>query len=260
MDTGLPSWLDSVNSVFTKRGVPSAIWESIATAESGLNPAAINTKDPGGSYGLFQLNRGGGQGAGYSPSALLDPVTNAKIAAPAIVRAYQQGASMGYTQTNLAIYTAMHSGHPLTAPRGQLLPPTWWPGYKAAKAEADNVASDYQKVTSPGGLAAQLGAAGYGVTLQPGENGIPSNFNAGDATFYPGTPSGGGSGAWSSVIKGLHKLEHPSLWNVTDPLYDMKAAATNWAMVILALLLIGFGLLAMLGIGVSDVAKVATKL
>jgi hypothetical protein len=49
-----------------------------AMAESSLNPAA-QSPAPEDSVGLFQLNIGGGLGAGYTPAQLKDPVTNIQI-------------------------------------------------------------------------------------------------------------------------------------------------------------------------------------
>ena len=269
-----PVWMDSVNSVFSRKGVPASIWESIGLAESGLNPSSINTNDPGGSYGLFQLNRGPfGQGRNYDPSTLLDPAMNATIAAPAIARAYQEGVYLGFRGSRLAIYTATHSGHPLTAPKGQLLPPVWWPGYKDAKAEADNVASDYQKVTSPGGLASALGAVGFGVTI----NGAPpGGVDAGGSIYQQFgtsvgsnglvkfTPTGmarSGKDPWAAMVMGLHKIQHPGVLDVAiDPGSVIRDVAATWGLVLVALLIILFGGLAMLGIGAGDVVGAVSRL
>ncbi|MGI8568024.1 MAG: hypothetical protein ACR2KT_02530 [Methylocella sp.] len=49
-----------------------------AIAESSLNPNAHATKGED-SFGLFQLNRRGGLGAGHAPSELLNPGSNIAI-------------------------------------------------------------------------------------------------------------------------------------------------------------------------------------
>jgi hypothetical protein len=51
-----------------------------AYAESSFNPSAANITDKEESYGLFQMNRKGGLGQGYTPEQLKDPETNIAIA------------------------------------------------------------------------------------------------------------------------------------------------------------------------------------
>jgi len=51
-----------------------------AYAESSFNPSAANITDKEESYGLFQMNRKGGLGEGYTPEQLKDPETNIAIA------------------------------------------------------------------------------------------------------------------------------------------------------------------------------------
>ncbi len=100
-----PSWYDSVKAIFDAAGVPESIWVPIMLRESGGNPNAKAETSQERSYGLFQLNIMGGQGSGYNPADLLDPVTNAAIAAKAIANAYVQYGN------NLA-QVAIASGHP----------------------------------------------------------------------------------------------------------------------------------------------------
>ena len=50
-----------------------------AIDESGLDPTQHNGRGED-SFGLFQLNRKGGLGAGHSPEELLDPENNIQIA------------------------------------------------------------------------------------------------------------------------------------------------------------------------------------
>lgn len=248
----MPSWFSGVSQIFNEGQpqVPSADWLSIAMAESGGNPGAINAKDPyGGSYGLFQDNLGS-QGAAYrsNPSALLNPLVSARASAPAIRKGYAEGLSYGYSGSALAAYTATHSGHPGYAPRGSILPPKVWPSYTDFANEANAVQSYYQRIVQPGGLAGSLGAIGYGVQIAPD--------NA------PLAASGGSSGTWSGMLQAWNRREAviqsgQGLWqkftNIINPVTDVEAVMVLAAEVIVALLLIAFGLMAMLGIGLSDV-------
>ena len=49
-----------------------------------------------------------GQGVGYSHSQLLNPVENAKIAAPYIANAYHAGVAQGLSGESLLKYTALN--------------------------------------------------------------------------------------------------------------------------------------------------------
>lgn len=252
----IPSWYASVSQIFSEGSpqVPSADWLSIAMAESGGRPGAVNLKDPnGGSYGLFQDNLGG-QGAAYrnNPSALLNPVTSARVSAPAIRKAYAEGLGYGYVGSKLAAYTATHSGHPGYAPAGSILPPTWWPSYGQFASEASAVQSYYQQAVSPAGLAGSLGAVGYGVQLS--------------TNTETAATSVGGANPWENMLAAWNQREAviqsgQGFWqkitNIINPVTDIESVMILGAEVLVALILIAFGIMAMLGIGVSDVAKVA---
>ena len=126
--TGQP-WFADVAKVF--QGIPAQIWGAILGAESGGNPSAagdcILSYDAKGqpvygpcggatlsgptSLGLFQLHQQGGQGTGYTVAQLTNPVTNAQIAAQAIIPAYNRAKGQGYTGAELAYQTAVMSGH-----------------------------------------------------------------------------------------------------------------------------------------------------
>ena len=56
--------------------VPTAV--AIALAESSGNPNAVNPSDPGGSYGLWQINLGAHPE--FANANLMDPQTNANAA------------------------------------------------------------------------------------------------------------------------------------------------------------------------------------
>jgi hypothetical protein len=100
---GLPLWFMDVYRTF--QAVPFDIWGAIMWEESGFDPENSNTKLPDDSWGLFMLNRNGGQGKGYSPAYLKNPSNNAQIAYPAIKAAYD-----AYPDDVAQI--AIHSGHP----------------------------------------------------------------------------------------------------------------------------------------------------
>jgi hypothetical protein len=104
-----PDWYNQVKAVFDKYGVPSSVWYPIALAESGGDPNAVG--DKGASIGIFQINRVGGQGIGYSADQLRDPTTNAEVAAKAIVPAYHAVAGT-VSNDALASEVARRSGHP----------------------------------------------------------------------------------------------------------------------------------------------------
>ncbi len=254
----LPTWLSGVSRIFNEGQpqVPAVDWLPIALAESGGNPGAVNLNDPhGGSYGLFQDNLGS-QGAAYrnNPTALLNPLVSARASAPAIRRGYVQGLGYGYTGARLAAYTATHSGHPGYAPAGSILPPRWWPSYPQFASEASAVESYYQRIGSPGGLSASLGARGYGVQL------AANNAGSGQAS------GANNVGTWAGMLQAWNRRESTlqsgqsfwqQLWNMANPAIDVQALLLVCAEILVALLLIAFGAMAMLGIGVSDVAKVA---
>ncbi len=105
-----PSWFTQVEAIFKSYNVPPQYWIPIAVQESGLNPNAIG-HGADHSVGLFQLNPVAGQGVGYSHSQLLNPVENAKIAAPYIANAYHAGVAQGLSGEPLLKYTAANSGH-----------------------------------------------------------------------------------------------------------------------------------------------------
>lgn len=100
--------------IFSKYGVPESVWLPILNVESGGNANALGDYLGGvpRSVGLFQLNRYGGLGAGYTLEDLLDPATNAEIAASAMSKAYQKGLSLGLSGYDLTQYTAYNAGWP----------------------------------------------------------------------------------------------------------------------------------------------------
>ncbi|HXI16588.1 MAG TPA: M23 family metallopeptidase [Chloroflexota bacterium] len=67
-----------IRRVAQEVGVDPTLAVAVARQESGLNPRAHN---PNGedSWGLFQGNRKGGMGTGYTPDQLMDPEFNARL-------------------------------------------------------------------------------------------------------------------------------------------------------------------------------------
>lgn len=94
-------------------GIPDYVAYSIASAESDLNPDSEYAESNGTtSYGLYQLNSNG-QGAGYSPDQLKDPMTNAQIGLKEIGKAYQKAKEQGVEEgPGMAERVAENSGHP----------------------------------------------------------------------------------------------------------------------------------------------------
>lgn len=101
---------DQVKAIFDKAGVPPWIWYPIAIAESGGRPNVLG--DNGQSVGLFQLNMNGGQGTGYSPAQLADPLFNAQVASAAIASAWNQVKSDGKDAATQLVEVMQLSGHP----------------------------------------------------------------------------------------------------------------------------------------------------
>ena len=129
--------------VFNVAGVPDFIWKSIMETESKGNADAIG--DNGTSYGLFQLHQGGGQGDGYSPAQLLDPINNSVIAALSMGAVTKQGQAKGLTGYDLLQYVAYNGGWPTHAGRGAL---NYDP---VVKAYEPKLQASYATVTGGGG-------------------------------------------------------------------------------------------------------------
>ena len=106
--------MPTISEIFNTWGVPAAVWYPIMQVESGGNPAARNVTGSEDSVGLFQLNRIGGLGKGYSVTQLQNPTTNAEIAAAAMAPAYQKSKAQGLTGLDMVRYVAYNSGWPTT--------------------------------------------------------------------------------------------------------------------------------------------------
>jgi hypothetical protein len=102
----------SISAIFQDAGIPQTIWGPILRVESGGNPLARALTPYEDSVGLFQLNRKGGLGSGYTVKQLEDPTTNASIAAKAMAPAYNAGVTKGLEGLDLLRYVAYGSGWP----------------------------------------------------------------------------------------------------------------------------------------------------
>jgi len=128
-----------VEAVAVQYGVPIAIWEDVAYAESGYNPKAIG--DQGTSFGLFQLHIGGQLPSQYdsNPTPVFDPGLNARYAMPSIARAWNANKS-SFDPNNLNWWErfAAESGHPGGSP-----------GQKVTDNEAAILQRDYSGGSTP---------------------------------------------------------------------------------------------------------------
>ncbi|MGM0846886.1 MAG: XkdQ/YqbQ family protein [Bacillota bacterium] len=104
----------------TQYGVPTWVASPIIQLESNFNPRADGDKQNGiyWSHGLLQLYRLHGDGRGYTPEQLYDPVTNLRIGLPPIAKAYQDAVkkyanySGADKKWQIVQWTSSHSGHP----------------------------------------------------------------------------------------------------------------------------------------------------
>lgn len=75
-------WRPLVSQYFRPEDVDKALY--VIKGESGGNPSIKAAVPSEQSWGLFQLNIGGGLGTGHTPQQLQDPETNIKIASQAV--------------------------------------------------------------------------------------------------------------------------------------------------------------------------------
>lgn len=83
---------------------------AIALAESGGSPKAKG--DQGNSIGLYQNNRKGGRGAGYTEEQLRDPYFNAKLAAQELITYYKQAKQNGLNGPDVGVYMSRYGQRP----------------------------------------------------------------------------------------------------------------------------------------------------
>jgi soluble lytic murein transglycosylase-like protein len=157
MASNITDIINSISSIFQQTNVPSPIWESIAQTESSFNPNAIG--DNNTSFGLFQLHVGGQAPAGVPTSQLLNPVTNASYAAPAISSAWNTLGGSFNDSLSWWEQFAVASGHP----GGSL-------SNSATISEAQQLKSNYDAIAS----GQQFAETSYG-TSTPVVQGSTSN-------------------------------------------------------------------------------------
>jgi len=105
----------TTSEIFASQGIPYSVWGPIMQTESKGDPGAYLKTQVEESVGLFQLNRMGGLGVGYSVENLKKPEVNAGIAAEAMSPAYTKGVNQGLTGFGLTQYVAYNSGWPTKA-------------------------------------------------------------------------------------------------------------------------------------------------
>lgn len=115
------TWSDELDAIIraeaTAAGVPLDLAYALSAAESGFDPRARNLSPIEDSVGLLQLNRRGGQGAGYTVEFLMDPRNNLRLGLPPVRRAWEQSWRPDIEPYELVYQVATRSGHPGPVPR-----------------------------------------------------------------------------------------------------------------------------------------------
>ncbi|MGH6998551.1 MAG: transglycosylase SLT domain-containing protein, partial [Phenylobacterium sp.] len=111
------AWSDALDAIIVEEaagaGVPIDLAYTFIAVESGFDPAARNDNPPlEDSVGLLQLNRLGGQGAGYSVEQLSDPRFNLRVGLPPIASAYAGAWRADVPPYEFIYGIAVQSGHP----------------------------------------------------------------------------------------------------------------------------------------------------
>jgi len=128
---------DQIKAMVYQKAVAKGIgnlWpiiDGIITRESGWSPTAHNTQGED-SVGLFQMNRAGGLGSGYTVAQLLDPNTNAEAALNVIAQRAQAGESTAsifrdWTTAPAAIVGVGNMGTPYQGPSADVIAATGAP-------------------------------------------------------------------------------------------------------------------------------------
>jgi hypothetical protein len=115
------TWSDSLDTLIRQEaqaaGVPLDLAYAMIAVESGFDPAAHVDNAFEDSVGLLQLNRRGGQGAGFSVATLQDPLTNLRLGLPHIAAAFAAVWSPTIDPYEYIYQVATRSGHPGPVPR-----------------------------------------------------------------------------------------------------------------------------------------------
>lgn len=212
-------------------------------AESKGNPNAINWADPGGSVGLFQLNRGLGQGKGYTLAQLQNPIKNAELAAPSIAKAYRQAQLYGFRGNLGAVYTATHSGHPGYAPKGKIYPSPSAPSYKTFITEGKAVAAYYNSL-SKGSPSARLGSAALPSSLQFNTSNLSQSavLNSIAPGSAPIPSTNASTNGWEHMLLTMKDLQTGGLGGfITNPGRTVMGIGFFIMMIVFGIVLVGLG-------------------
>jgi hypothetical protein len=115
------TWPDTLDTLIRQEaqaaGVPLDLAYAIIAVESGFDPDAHVDNALEDSVGLLQLNRRGGQGAGFSVATLSDPLTNLRLGLPHIAAAFAAVWTPTIDPYEYIYQVATRSGHPGPVPR-----------------------------------------------------------------------------------------------------------------------------------------------
>lgn len=171
---------NAVAPVAREYNVPDPVWETVAYAESGFNPQAEGDFRNGmpTSFGLFQLHEGGQLPASYynNPQAVYDPGLNARLAMPAISRAWQAGQPAAPTSLAWWENFGSVSGHPGGTP-----------GDSVNRAEAANLLRAYPSFSDGSAAPVQLLGSSSGGDCCAGDFWCHVCMNMTGAIGNPGT-------------------------------------------------------------------------
>lgn len=184
----------TISQIFAAQGVPESVWRPIMLLESGGDAGAYVKSGVEESVGLFQLNRMGGLGTGYTVGQLKDPVFNATIAAAKMGPSYARGLDKGLDGFALTQYVAYSSGWPTQAGTRALQYD------KTVQSYDPKLLSRYNEVTGRSGIAGTASVGGgiqSGGTLSMPAVGISNQLQALQGTA---TATGGG---WASEAGSL---------------------------------------------------------
>lgn len=110
------TWSDALDRIIRDEanaaGVPLDLAYTFIAVESSFDPDTYVNNALEESVGLLELNRRGGQGAGFSVAELKDPHRNLQIGLPYIRRAFEQSWAAGIAPRTFIYLVATRSGHP----------------------------------------------------------------------------------------------------------------------------------------------------
>ncbi len=197
-----PSAPPSIQRIAMQAGADPELADIMAASamtESSGNPTARRQTAREDSVGLWQANRMGGQGAGYSVEQLQDPQTNAQVVMRQFQAAYAAGQRQGLRGPDLAVYTHLHAERPADQT---------WDGEPATRMRSNYLQVDahskQQQELQIGGTFAPVGGA-------PGQTNAGGSPNLAQQAFAAAQPviqqllaqAGGAAEAAGGAIAGL---------------------------------------------------------